>query len=696
MRPELVRTVRQWIAGIVTATSLALVPALPPTELAPKHGAVAGRVTDQAGAPIPSAQVRLEGTGYAAVTDSKGQYRISRIARGTYDVTATFVGFKRTMAKGLRVMPGRTVTQHFQLEASAVDIGDIEVVAASNALSPREEVVTKQGMEGASVTTRGGRDDGSATYIDGVPVSPGGRGATFGNAPAPVAPPVLAAPAPAPMPAPMQPPSGLAALTPGWRSGNPGEEYKQINENPFVDPSTTPLSTFSIDVDAASYSNTRRFLRNRQRPPADAVRIEEFVNYFQYAYRQPIGQHPLSVTMEEGACPWAPGHRLILVGLQARQLDRAEAPASNLVFLIDVSGSMANQDKLPLVKRSLQLLVDQLRPQDRVAIVVYAGNAGLVLPSTPGSNREAILESLNRLEAGGSTAGGQGIQLAYAIARENFIAHGNNRVILATDGDFNVGVSSESELVHLIEGERDQGVFLTVLGFGTGNLKDGRMEQLADKGNGQYAYIDGLREARKMFTHELSGTLFAVAKDVKLQLEFNPERVARYRLIGYENRVMAKEDFSNDRKDAGEMGAGHSVTALYEIVPAGAVASGGEEPLRYQPVAMKERGGYVNEWLTAKVRYKGPQENRSVLLIERLVAGKQAPATETFRFASAVAEFGLLLRNSEHRGNASAASVMERAQGALGDDRDGYRAEFIDLVSRWQEIGGERRAGYRE
>ncbi|MBV9773398.1 MAG: VWA domain-containing protein, partial [Gemmatimonadetes bacterium] len=444
------------------------------------------------------------------------------------------------------------------------------------------------------------------------------------------------------------------------------------------------------DVDRASYSNVRRFLLDGELPPKDAVRIEEMVNYFSYDYPEPRGEHPFSVTTEVGDAPWAPGHRLLRIGVHSPRVQTDRLPPSNLVFLIDVSGSMESPDKLPLVKQSLRMLVDQLRPQDRVALVVYAGAAGLVLPSTPGSQRGRILDALERLEAGGSTAGGAGLRLAYQVARENHIPGGNNRVILATDGDFNVGVSSDAEMTRLVEEKRGQGTFLTVLGFGTGNLKDSKMEQMADHGNGNYAYIDNLLEARKTLVSEMGGTLLTVAKDVKLQVEFNPARVKAYRLIGYENRMLASEDFNDDRKDAGELGAGHSVTALYEIVPVGADADGAVrtvDPLRYQapsrPAAGAATGG--RELAFVKVRYKRPAEEQSRLMQQPVLDRSGAPSRD-LSFAAAVAGFGMLLRESENAGTLTPQQVAALARDSRGEDREGYRAEFVRLVELFRDL----------
>jgi Ca-activated chloride channel family protein len=470
------------------------------------------------------------------------------------------------------------------------------------------------------------------------------------------------------------------------------EGYAAFEENPFFLAQERALSTFSVDVDRASYSNVRRFLNEGHRPPKDAVRIEELVNYFPYAYSEPTGNDPVSITTSVASAPWNRAHRLVMIGLKARSIPTASLPPNNLVFLIDVSGSMDEPNKLPLVKSAFELLVNQLRPQDRVAIVVYAGSAGLVLPSTSGSNKETILDAITRLEAGGSTAGGAGIRLAYDIAAQNFMKNGNNRVILATDGDFNVGVSSDAEMVRLIEDRRKTGVFLTTLGFGTGNIKDSKLEQLADHGNGNYAYVDNILEAKKMFVRELGATLRTVAKDVKLQIEFNPRKVAAYRLIGYENRVLNDADFADDTKDAGDMGTGHTVTALYEIVPVGApVDTLIPKPsnLRYQTPREVASGGSSNEMLFVKLRYKEPDGSASKLM-SRAVMDAVTSKTSDFAFASAVAEFGLLLRDSKYKSGASYESIRELAAASIGDDPDGLRREFVSLVDKASKLRDRR------
>lgn len=463
------------------------------------------------------------------------------------------------------------------------------------------------------------------------------------------------------------------------------EDYSPVNENDFHAVTDQPLSTFSADVDRASYSNVRRFLNSGQLPPADAVRVEEMINYFDYQYAAPRGNDdPVAIYTDMAGCPWNPAHQLVRIGLKGRSVTADKIPPSNLVFLIDVSGSMEAPNKLPLVKHALKTLVQQLRPVDKVAIVVYAGAAGLVLPATSGSEKNAILDALDQLQAGGSTAGGAGIQLAYKTAAANFLKNGNNRVILATDGDFNVGASSDGELQRMIEQERGKGIFLSVLGFGMGNYKDNKLELLADKGNGHYDYIDNFEEARRTFVTEFGGTLFTIAKDVKLQVEFNPKFVQAYRLVGYENRLLQNGDFNNDQKDAGDMGAGHTVTALYEIIPAGAQPGtvNWVDPLKYQQRSVISQAGH--EVLTVKLRYKQPADSHSRLITKVLSYRQQemAQAPADFRMCAAVAAFGQLLRNSAHKGEASYDQVLALARGAKGEDPEGYRSEFIQLVKK--------------
>ena len=482
------------------------------------------------------------------------------------------------------------------------------------------------------------------------------------------------------------------------------EQYGRFEEHRFLAVTDRPLSTFSIDVDTASYAVVRRFLTAGQLPPPDAVRIEEFVNYFRYSYPRPAGDEPFAVALEAADCPWHSGHRLVRIGIAGREIDRAKRPAGNLVFLIDVSGSMDEPDKLPLVKQALAMLVEELTENDRVSIVTYAGDAGLKLPPTSGDQKRKILDVIEGLSAGGSTHGSAGIALAYEQAREKFVPGGANRVILCTDGDLNVGVTSDAALVDLITEKARGGTFLTVLGFGRGNLQDEKMEKIADHGNGVYAYVDGAREARKVLVEQLTGSTITIAKDVKIQVEFNPAQVASYRLLGYENRKLADADFRDDKKDAGEIGAGHTVTALYEIVPAGGAGGDGPgpgaEPLKYQ--AEKPRaadstptptGPASRELLTVKLRFKQPEGQESVLREFPLDdhGGAFAAATADTRFAAAVAAFGMILRSSEFKGEATLPMVATIATDALGPDEGGYRAEFLDLVRKAEGIRANER-----
>ena len=461
------------------------------------------------------------------------------------------------------------------------------------------------------------------------------------------------------------------------------EEYDRIYENQFKDALNNPLSTFSIDVDNASYSNVRRFLNNNQLPPKDAIRIEEMINYFSYDYQEPTGRHPFSIETEVAACPWNTDNKLVQIGIQGKSLDYDELHPCNFVFLIDASGSMNARNKLPLLKKSLSLLLNELSSKDKIAIVAYAGSAGLVLPSTSADNRRVILNALNNIDAGGSTAGGQGIQLAYNIAKENRIESGNNRVILATDGDFNVGVSSTGALIRLIEEKRKDDIYLTICGFGMGNYKDGRMEQISNAGNGNYFYIDNNKEAKKVFVTEMRANMFTIAKDVKIQVEFNPKAVKSYRLIGYENRLLADEDFQDDTKDAGELGAGHTVTALYEIIPFDGTA-GTSTNLKYQERSIALASD--EDLLTVDFRYK-PLNKAQSNLISHTIENKNNSfkrSSDNLKFSAAVASFGMLLRDSEFKGTATYKDIINWSEQARGKDKEGHRAEFTDLV----EIAG--------
>ena len=492
-------------------------------------------------------------------------------------------------------------------------------------------------------------------------------------------------------------PAERGYLSPG-KEGSNGEQYAPIHENAFVQAiGGAAISTFSIDVDTASYANMRRFVNSGQRPPRDSIRIEELVNYFQYDYPQPKGDDPFSVNMELATCPWDDTHKLLRVGLKGKEIHVQERPATNVVYLIDVSGSMNANDKLPLLKRGFQMMTKQLGENDRVSIVTYAGSAGVALEPTTGDKTKSINEAIEKLSSGGSTHGSAGIELAYKLAQQHFITGGVNKVILATDGDLNVGVTADGDLVKLIKQKASEGVFLTVLGFGTGNLQDGKLEKLADNGNGHYAYIDSNREAHRVLVQQMSGSLVTIAKDVKIQIEFNPVEVKSYRLVGYENRMLATKDFDDDRKDAGEIGAGHTVTAIYEIEPTGGAAAGFVAPqgMKYQvPVEAPKKVVDVlsglskaadsGELATLALRYKKPDENTSKR-IEFTVKNDDrsfTSASDDFRFAASVAGFGMLLRGSEHSGASTPAMILEMASESTGDDATGYRAEFIDLVRK--------------
>ena len=585
-------------------------------------GRIQGIVRDASGAVLPGVEVKLMlGTNLVqrAITDAGGRFEFVAVAPGSYTLSAALAGFS-------------TMTLTTAVEARATR--ELAIVLTVGAMT---ETVTVAG----SAPTVDTQTTIARRSLDQL----------------------HAAPAVA------------------FRSGGPfnTEAYDKIDDNQWTNPANKPLSTFSIDVDTASYSNVRRFLHLGQLPPKDAVRLEELLNYFTFDYPQPRDGSPFTVTTALAEAPWNPRHRLALIGLQGKRIDSSRTPPRNLVFLVDVSGSMQTPVKLPLVKSSLAMLVRNLTSRDRIALVVYAGAAGLVLPPTRGDDTQTILEALGRLQAGGSTNGAQGLRLAYQTARDHFIPGGINRVILATDGDFNVGVTNQGDLIRLIEEARDGGVALTVLGYGMGNLKDSTMEKLADKGNGNYAYIDSAAEAQKVLVEQAGGTLVTIAKDVKLQIEFNPKHVAAYRLIGYENRVLQDRDFNDDRKDAGELGAGHSVTALYEIVPAGVkIDMPSVDPLRYQASSAAQSEVHADELMAVKLRYKQPDADVSQLRTFT-VRARRDMAPE-LGFAAAVAEFGMLLRDSEFKGTASYAQARNLATRFKGADPHGHRAEFIRLI----------------
>jgi len=606
--------------------------------------------------PVIGATIKVEGTAIATQSDANGRYTINADAGKT--LTIAFIGYQ---------------TKRIQVDSIKNNVIDVYLQPANSQLN--EVVVTGYGIKHQQATlgystsnvTRKDLNKSSgyvANQLSGKVAGLSIANATQGNPPA------------------------IRQVNPnsyGYTAPSNDESYKPISENAFLNAKDNPLSTFSIDVDEASYSNVRRFINSGQLPPADAVRIEEMINYFKYDLAGPSDNSPVAMHTELSSAPWNAKHRLLRIGLKAKTIDMDKLPPSNLVFLLDVSGSMGEANKLPLVKASMKMLVDQLRPVDRVAIVVYSGQAGLKLASTAGDKKTEIKDAIDALQAGGSTAGGEGIKLAYKIARENFVKKGNNRIIMATDGDFNVGDSRDGDMETLITRERSSNVPITIMGFGMGNLKDSKMEILADKGNGNYTYIDNLTEARKTLITEYGGTMFMVAKDVKLQIEFNPAKVQSYRLLGYEDRLLNKEDFNNDKKDAGDMGSGHTVTAFYEIIPAGIKDeyTASVDPLKYQKVKESQAGNSSSdELMTIKFRYKQPDSNSSKVSVAT-VQDKPVEFNNTsndFRFASAVAEFGMLLRGSEYKQKGSFDQAIRIAKGAKGKDDDGYRSEFIRLA----------------
>ena len=592
------------------------------------QSAITGKITDEKGVPLQGASITIKGTKTSTVSDLNGFYSI-QVPNEKATLVFAYVGFEVQEIK----VKGKTVI-NVTLKASLKSLDEVVVIGYG-----RQKKMSMTGSVAMAST------------------------------------------------------AGLHVISQGYLSGPSKDEgfnregYDNIKENEFQKVTDHPLSTFSIDVDAASYSNVRRLINEGRLPTPGAVRIEEMINYFSYNYAQPSNDRPFSITTESAQCPWNEDHQLVMIGMQGRKIDFDKLPPSNLVFLIDVSGSMQDENKLPLVKSSLTLLAEQLRPQDKIAIVVYAGSAGLVLPST--NDKYKIREAINALEAGGSTAGGAGIGLAYQTAQQNFMENGNNRVVLCTDGDFNVGASSDDELENLIEKKRASGVYLTVLGFGTGNYQDGKMQKLADKGNGNHAYIDNINEAKKVLISEYGGTLFAIAKDVKLQVEFNPGKVKGYRLIGYENRMLAAADFNNDKKDAGDMGSNHTVTALYEIIPANVVDDEELEtvdPLRYQSQkAKKQSASFSNELMFVKIRYKKPDEDSSNLM-EVSVKANSRVTSNNMRFASAVAAFGMVLRNSAFKGASNYKLVKSLATSSIDSGSDAYKKEFLELVKKAEHL----------
>lgn len=618
-------------------------------------GMLKGTVTDkQTGEIIPFATVVLKQNGKllaGATTDIQGMYAIKNISPGKYTVECSFIGYSTYKIEGVTISADKLRILNFKLSVESAMLDEVVITDSEPIISKgaTKEVVTAEEI----------------------------RNLPYRNI------------------------SQVKATTAGVYSVSSdynAEEYDQISENGYKKPNSDPLSTFSIDVDGAAYANVRRYLKEGALPPVDAVRVEECMNYFTYAYPQPEGEDPFSITTELAVSPWNTDYYLLHIGLKGITKPTEDLPRNNLIFLLDVSGSMQAANKLELVKKSLKMLINQLDEDDRIAIVVYAGASGLALPSTKVANKQRILETLEALQAGGSTAGAEGIQLAYKVAGENFLKNGNNRIILCTDGDFNVGMSSQSDLVKLIEGKRDEGIFLSVFGFGMGNLKDSKMEQLANHGNGTYNYIDNLNEAQKVFVNEAGSTLLTIAKDVKIQVEFNPEHVAAYRLIGYENRLLNAEDFNNDKKDAGEIGAGHTVTAIYEIVPVGVPMPEGldVDPLKYQKTEKKESSTSA-ELATVKFRYKEPTGSKSKLIS---VVVHNSPklfdgASADTKFSAAVASWAMLLRNSPFKGTTSYEQIIAWGLAGRGTDEFGYRGEFIQLVRLSKEID-TRKLGSRD
>ena len=585
---------------------------------------VTGKVTDVFNEPLLGASVLIKGTTQGVTTDFDGKYTI-KVKNGDI-LEFSFIGMK---IKQVKVSGQKIINVVLEEDNVALQ----EVVVTSYETAKRRDVTS------SSIRIRG-------------------AGSVSGN----------------------------YGTKNGYTLNTSRETYKAIDEGGFKKTAKDPVTTFSADVDRASYSNVRRMLNYGQKPHKDAVRIEELINYFDYDYAPPAegGKNPLKATTTLSSCPWNPDNYLLRIGLQAKKIDFTKAPPSNIVFLIDTSGSMDEPNKMPLLKASFKLLLDNLRPEDRIAIVVYASQTGIALPSTPAKEKEKISKVIDDLVASGSTAGGAGLQTAYEVAEKNFLPKGNNRIILATDGDFNVGISSRDELQRLVEEKRNNGIYISVLGYGMGNYRDDMAETIANKGNGNYAYIDNFTEAKKVLVNEFGGTLYTVAKDVKLQLEFNPQYVKEYRLVGYENRALANEDFEDDKKDAGEIGAGHTVTALYELIPVKGATTDG---LRYQK-QVKE--GFANELAFLKIRYKDPVAKDAKSVEESTpIPFSLTDLTQTdddYRFAAAVAEWGMLLRNSKYKAKSSYKQVIDLAKNAIGKDEEGYRKEFIRLVELSEKI----------
>ncbi|MBS1686213.1 MAG: von Willebrand factor type A domain-containing protein [Bacteroidetes bacterium] len=687
-------------------------------------GSIKGKVLDEKGEGLIGATVQIihangKTTGQSSGADLDGNYEISNLMQGKYDLKCAYIGYETQLIKGVVVSAEKPTILNFPMKVQAVnpaadvvvtcvkyckpliDRGDTKIETTISArdiknsgglnvanIASQAYGVTQTDAGGHSVVINGGRPDEVQYIVNGhrvignvnIPAQASARlrvnkflsGYDMAEYDMEAAPDMQSKPDEKPKADP-----------------ETDESYKEIIDNKFLSAKAEPLSTFSIDVDVASYGITRRKIVEGILPPRDAVRLEELVNYFPYQYADPTDGRPFAVHTELADCPWDATHKLLRVGIQGKHIKDEQIPPANLVFLVDVSGSMWSPDKLPLVQKSLGMLVDKMRAQDRIALVVYAGNAGLVLPSTSGSDKQTIKNAINALQAGGSTAGGAGIELAYKVAKDNFIKEGNNRVLLCTDGDFNVGINGEAPLTSFIEGKRKTGVFLSVLGFGMGNYKDREMEALADKGNGNYAYIDNEKEAQKNLVTQFSGTLNTIAKDVKIQAVFNPGTVRTYRLIGYENRKLNNQDFSNDKIDAGEIGAGTAVTALYEVVP----APGAEEA----SIPLADSGSDARVALSAsdlmalRIRYKAPDGDRSQLIESHVstTAGALSTTSDDFRFAAAVASFGMELRQSPYRGDFTFEKTKALAKGALGPDKENYRHDFITMIDQAASIASK-------
>lgn len=672
-----------------------------------QNTSLSGKVTDAVtGEPIIFASVVLYQNGMllsGVESDLDGIYLFNKLEGGTYDIKASFIGYQPIKLTKVIIYESQRNEVDISLSEGVV-LDEIEVIgyrepkikrdySSQGTTVTSEEIrnLPTRGINGLSSTSagvgssdggkslniRGGRTDGTVYYVDGVQV----RGKLL-------------------------PEGATKSEKKAWRKAQKEknkntidaqkypstEDYNYIKENEYLATKNEPLSTFSIDVDRASYSNMRRYINRKQLPPVDAVRVEEMINYFHYDYEQPTNKEPFSITTEYAECPWNSKNKLLHIGLQGENVALEDIPDANLVFLVDVSGSMSYPYKLPLVKESLKMLVRKLKPTDRIALVTYAGATRMVLPSTPVSQAPAILAAIENLNAHGSTAGASGIKLAYETARKFFIPKGNNRILLATDGDFNVGVSSDAELQRIIEKEREDGIFLSVLGYGTGNYKDNKMQILADKGNGNHAYIDNIREAEKVLIAEMSSTLYTIAKDVKIQIEFNPAEVEEYRLVGYENRLLANEDFNYYKKDAGELGAGHTVTAIYEIKTKTKRKKKDKsvDAFKYQ-TARDISAQYTGELATIKLRYKKPDGKKSKL-IEEVISSQTTELDKTsnnLRWAAAIAQFGLTIRKSKYVKEKDYKSVIALAEAAMGDDKNGYRTEAIEIMRQAMKLDDE-------